>query len=118
MSNYKAVGNFFIIFEKSETYVIAANYESTISKDKALKNALSEAGCNGTVELDMLLKTGTSKNRFGTINFDGTKFVRNSSKIVEEVTAIKRVTSIFFKEHTDLFKNCILTETQITSVIH
>jgi len=118
MNNYKQVGNFFIIFNDKRTYVVAANYESTLSKDKALKMALSEAGYSGTVELDMLLKTGLSTNRFGTINFNGKRFIRNSSKIIEEVSVIKQVTSSFFKSHTELFKNCILNETQITSVIH
>lgn len=118
MNNYKQVGNFFIIFEDKKTYIVAANYESTLSKDQALKAALSEAGCSGTVELDMLLKTGLSSNRFGKINFDGERFIRNSSKIIEEVSAINKVTSSFFKSHTELFKNCILNETQITSVIH
>jgi len=117
MHQYKAAGNFFIILEEKETYIVAANYESVISKDKALKTELSKLGYKGTIELDMLLKTGTSKNRFGSIDFDGKKFVRNSSKIVEEISEIKKTTSKFFKQHTELFQNSILNTTQITSVI-
>ena len=117
MHQYKAVGNFFIIFEDKKTYIVAANYESTLSKDEALKEALSKVGYRGTIQLDMLLKTGLSSNRFGVINFDGKKFVRNSSKIIEEVSSIKKITSTFFKSHTELFKNSILNETQISSAL-
>ena len=117
MNNYKQVGNFFIIFNGKKTYVVAANYESILSKDEDLKIALSEAGCHGSVQLDMLLKTGTSRNRFGVIDFDGKKFVRNSSKVIEEFSSIKKVTSSFFKKHTELFNNCILNEKQISLAI-
>lgn len=117
MNRYQLAGDFFILFENKKTYVVAANYESTLSKDNDLKEALAKIGYYGPVELDMLLKVGVSKNRFSAIEFDGKQFVRNSSKIIEEASNIKKITSSFFKSHTEVFKNSILSEEQISLAI-
>lgn len=112
MEQYKHVGNFFLFFKNKKAYAIAANYESMVSKDYALKDALAKVHYSGTIELDMLLRVGTSENRFTALEFDGEKFVRNSSRIIRETTNICTITSLFFKSHQEVLENCILNEEQ------
>lgn len=114
MKQFQMVGNFFLLIEETNTYIIAANYESVLSHDSDLKNALIKEGIQGSIQLDMLLKTGTSKNRFASIEFDGERFIRSSSRILKFKEEIKEKTTMFFKTHTELFKNCTLTDDQIS----
>ena len=117
MKQFQMVGNFFLLTEKTTTYIIAANYESALSHDSALKEALIKEGVQGSVQLDMLLKTGTSINRFGTIDFDGKRFIRSSSRISMLTKQIKEKTTLFFQTHTELFKHSTLTDEQISLVL-
>jgi len=110
--NFKKIGNFYLIKIKNEFYLISANFESSIKRDKEIQKFLKSIEFNGKLYIDTILTTGTSENRFLIANFKDRVIgltIANSTV----ARRINKISQVFFSKNIDLLKKSHLTERQI-----
>ena len=82
MNNYKI-----ITFQSDERkLVLSTSYVSPLSSVFIISSELANESYQGEVLFDLLLSNGFSPNRFLSMQFDGTKFLPQTTKKVEKIS--------------------------------
>ena len=109
MNNYKI-----ITFQSDERkLVLSTSYVSPLSSVFIISSELANESYQGEVLFDLLLSNGFSPNRFLSMQFDGTKFLPQTTKKVEKISKelLKEIYA-FYYEHTEYVEQSSLPDVQ------
>ena len=109
MNNYKI-----ITFQSDERkLVLSTSYVSPLSSVFIISSELANESYQGEVLFDLLLSNGFSPNRFLSMQFDGTKFLPQTTKKVEKISKelLKEIYA-FYYEHTEYVVQSSLPDVQ------
>ncbi|TGG86991.1 type II toxin-antitoxin system RnlB family antitoxin [Geotoga petraea] len=96
--------------------IFATNFESPLNNLLEIEKELSKKNFEGKVLFDLLISNGDEHNRYIESYFDGNNFDHEKFKIVSVDNKIQNISTNFFKKHTKLFENSVLSSIDIFKI--
>lgn len=98
--------------DSEKTVVIATSYITPLQHLPKIEKMLQDIDAKSDIIFfDLLCSNGYEWNRFGSMEYDGQKFIRNTFKIIKQhnvdLDLIKEV-DCYYSEHPHLIKNSVL----------